>query len=96
MASSTIRSAFRSSSFRSAASKFATNAKPKSTTSSPFGLPKQNPSLSSRFLRSPVELSCCVDSLMPFHTATSSALLTSMIAVSRRSSWLLDGLDETS
>ncbi|KAF5207167.1 hypothetical protein FRX31_003244 [Thalictrum thalictroides] len=87
MASSTIRSAFRSSSFRSAASKFATKAKPKSTSSSTFGVPKQNP-LSSRILRSPVELSCCMDSLMPFHTATSSSLLTSMIAVSRRSCWL--------
>ncbi|KAF5180419.1 hypothetical protein FRX31_029995 [Thalictrum thalictroides] len=95
MASSTIRSAFRSSSFRSAASKFATQSKPKANPSSPFCLPKQNP-LSSRIFRSPVELSCCVDSLMPFHTATSSALLTSMIAVSRRSSWLLEGLDETS
>ncbi|XP_028777440.1 protein NUCLEAR FUSION DEFECTIVE 6, chloroplastic/mitochondrial-like isoform X2 [Neltuma alba] len=53
-------------------------------TCSPFGIPKRNP-LSNRMFRSPVELSCCVESMLPYHTATASALLTSMLAVSRRS-----------
>ncbi|XWS12606.1 hypothetical protein CRYUN_Cryun37aG0104700 [Craigia yunnanensis] len=52
---------------------------------SPFRISKQNP-LSSRILRSPVELSCCVETMLPYHTATASALLTSILSVSRRSS----------
>ncbi|KAL5715794.1 hypothetical protein ACHQM5_017566 [Ranunculus cassubicifolius] len=87
-ASAGIRSAFRS----TAASFRATAAQAKRRpTSSPFQLPKQNPLSSRILLRSPVELSCCVDSLMPYHTATSSALLTSMISISRRSCWFPEG-----
>lgn len=42
--------------------------------------------------RSPVELSCCVETMLPFHTATASALLTSMLSVSRRSyGWTSEG-----
>ncbi|KAF9594187.1 hypothetical protein IFM89_028844, partial [Coptis chinensis] len=50
----------------------------------PFQLPEQNP-LASRIFRSPVELSCVVETLLPFHTtiANASALLTSMLSVSR-------------
>ncbi|KAI9120837.1 hypothetical protein K1719_007870 [Acacia pycnantha] len=51
---------------------------------SPFGIPKRI-SLSNRMFRSPVELSFCVESMLPYHTATASALLTSMLSVSRRS-----------
>ncbi|XP_022723633.1 protein NUCLEAR FUSION DEFECTIVE 6, chloroplastic/mitochondrial-like isoform X2 [Durio zibethinus] len=60
---------------------------------SPFRISKQNP-LSSRIFRSPVELSCCVETMLPYHTATASALLTSMLSVSRRSAgWTPEGLD---
>ncbi|KAF6155888.1 hypothetical protein GIB67_039219 [Kingdonia uniflora] len=78
--------------FRNAAANLTSEAKP--STSSPFRM--SNPkSLSQRKLRlgrSPVELSCCVDSLMPFHTATASALLTSKLSVSIREGWLSQGL----
>ncbi|XP_065879931.1 protein NUCLEAR FUSION DEFECTIVE 6, mitochondrial-like isoform X2 [Euphorbia lathyris] len=50
---------------------------------SPFGISKQNP-LSHRIFRSPVEMSCCVETMLPYHTATASALLTSMLSVSSR------------
>ncbi|XVE51384.1 hypothetical protein DITRI_Ditri02bG0035800 [Diplodiscus trichospermus] len=60
-----------------------------------FGIPKKNP-LSSRIFRSPVEMSCCVETMLPYHTATASALLTSMLSVSRRSSgWTPEGQDKT-
>ncbi|KAJ9136128.1 hypothetical protein P3X46_033236 [Hevea brasiliensis] len=51
---------------------------------SPFRISKQGP-LSHRIFRSPVEMSCCVETMLPYHTATASALLTSMLSVSRRS-----------
>ncbi|KAF0917583.1 hypothetical protein E2562_020954 [Oryza meyeriana var. granulata] len=34
-----------------------------------------------RILRSPVELSVCVESLLPLHSATAAARMTSMLAV---------------
>ncbi|KAL5715803.1 hypothetical protein ACHQM5_017574 [Ranunculus cassubicifolius] len=88
MASTIIRSTFRSTtSFRISPSKFAPRAA--------FQLPKPRPASQCTLLRSPVELSCCVESLMPFHTTTSSALLTSLISDSHRACWLREGLDKT-
>ncbi|XP_072994649.1 protein NUCLEAR FUSION DEFECTIVE 6, mitochondrial-like isoform X1 [Typha latifolia] len=57
-------------------------------------LPKQN-LVAPRFLRSPVELSCCVESLMPMHSATAAALMTSMLVVSRRGGgWLSEAAND--
>ena len=44
--------------------------------------------------RSPVEMSCMsVESLFPFHTATASALLTSMLSAAPRTcGWTLEGI----
>ncbi|KAL9234037.1 hypothetical protein vseg_008957 [Gypsophila vaccaria] len=76
------RSVFRhTSAVRSTATKFRTASKPKSN---PFNLPHRNSLSSPRIFRSPVELSSCVESLMPYHTATASALLTSMLSVTPR------------
>ncbi|CAI9117636.1 OLC1v1019071C5 [Oldenlandia corymbosa var. corymbosa] len=91
MASFVARSMLRSAttSTRSAAAKVAGGVKP--TTASPFRMPTQKP-LSPRIFRSPVELSCVsVESLLPYHTATASALLNSMLAVSPRTyGWTID------
>ncbi|KAF6158253.1 hypothetical protein GIB67_028677 [Kingdonia uniflora] len=92
---SCARSLFRSALIRNAASRFTSEARAPPSRASPFRLPNQKP-LSNRIFRSPVEMSCCVDSLMPFHTATASSLLTSMLAVSRPGcGWLIEGQDET-
>ncbi|XP_068665935.1 protein NUCLEAR FUSION DEFECTIVE 6, mitochondrial-like isoform X3 [Aristolochia californica] len=88
-AASCARSVFRSSSFRNAATKVATEVK---AVRSPFRFSGQKPP-SPRLFRAPVELSCCVESLLPYHTATASSLMTSMLSVSRRSyGWLSEGL----
>ncbi|KAL6627098.1 hypothetical protein ACP70R_030824 [Stipagrostis hirtigluma subsp. patula] len=49
-----------------------------------------------RLLRSPVEASFCVESLLPLHSATAAARMTSMLAVPGRGlGWLTEGADET-
>ncbi|GMP72380.1 hypothetical protein CsSME_00030444 [Camellia sinensis var. sinensis] len=94
--SAAARSVFRSTSAtRNAVARLAGGAKPKAARS-PFRIPTQKP-LSSRIFRSPVEMRfVCVDSLLPFHTATASALLTSMLSATPRCyGWTPEGQDKT-
>nr|XP_016448495.1 PREDICTED: protein NUCLEAR FUSION DEFECTIVE 6, chloroplastic/mitochondrial-like [Nicotiana tabacum]XP_033515741.1 protein NUCLEAR FUSION DEFECTIVE 6, chloroplastic/mitochondrial-like isoform X3 [Nicotiana tomentosiformis]XP_033515742.1 protein NUCLEAR FUSION DEFECTIVE 6, chloroplastic/mitochondrial-like isoform X3 [Nicotiana tomentosiformis] len=95
MATFAARSVLRSAttSGRAAATRLASGAKPKS---SPFRIPTQKP-LSARIFRSPVEMSSVrVESMFPYHTATASALLTSMLSATPRSyGWTLEGQART-
>nr|KYP51852.1 hypothetical protein KK1_026207 [Cajanus cajan] len=81
---SAARCLLRSAASRAAgAANLAAGARPRPARS-PFRLPKQT-SISNRVFRLPVEASCCVESLLPYHSATASALLNSMLSVSRHS-----------
>ncbi|KAJ7948352.1 Protein NUCLEAR FUSION DEFECTIVE 6, chloroplastic/mitochondrial [Quillaja saponaria] len=85
MASCAVRSMFRSSSVRNSVFRVALEAK---AARSPFRFATYKP-LSNRTVRCPAELSFCVESMLPYHTATASALMTSMLSVSRNScGWL--------
>ncbi|KAF3444075.1 hypothetical protein FNV43_RR13765 [Rhamnella rubrinervis] len=89
-ATATARSVFRSFSARSrsTASLFASEAK---AARSPFRIAANKP-VSRCIQRSPVEMSFCVESLLPYHTATASALMTSMLSITSRScGWLPEG-----
>ncbi|KAL8460491.1 hypothetical protein ACS0TY_031365 [Phlomoides rotata] len=95
MASFAARSAFRSvaSSARSSAARISAGVKPRASPS-PFRISSQNP-LSARIFRSPVEMSS-VMSMLPYHSATASAVLTSMLSVAPRShAWTLEGQKRT-
>ncbi|XP_076893381.1 protein NUCLEAR FUSION DEFECTIVE 6, mitochondrial-like isoform X1 [Bidens hawaiensis] len=92
-AAAAARSVFRSSSVRNAAARVASQSK---TGRSSFSIPSCRNSLSSRIFRCPVEVSACLESLQPFHTATASALMTSMLTVSKNGyGWLPEGVDKT-
>ncbi|CAL9121214.1 unnamed protein product [Musa textilis] len=64
-------------------------------------LPRSRPAATaSRFPRYrlpyPVETSFCLESLLPMHSATASALMTSMLTISRRGpGWLSEGKLQT-
>ncbi|XP_004293274.1 PREDICTED: protein NUCLEAR FUSION DEFECTIVE 6, chloroplastic/mitochondrial-like isoform X2 [Fragaria vesca subsp. vesca] len=98
MASFAARSMLRSAAARTTTlgSRVASAARPKPA-AAPFSIPKQNNNpISHALFRSPVELSCCVESLLPYHSATASALLTSMLSVSQRSyGWTPQGNDDS-
>ncbi|XP_019426363.1 PREDICTED: protein NUCLEAR FUSION DEFECTIVE 6, chloroplastic/mitochondrial-like isoform X1 [Lupinus angustifolius] len=83
------RSVLRSCSTRRAAFRLGSEAK---STHSPFHMASNKP-LSRSMLRCRVESSFCVESMLPYHMATASALMTSMLSVSRRSyGWLSEGV----
>ncbi|VFQ78487.1 unnamed protein product [Cuscuta campestris] len=88
------RSVFRSatSSARSAATRLSTGAKFRASASQ-FRFPTQKP-LTARIFRSPMELGCVrVETMLPYHTATASSLLNSMISIAPRSrAWSIEDL----
>ncbi|XP_024991206.1 protein NUCLEAR FUSION DEFECTIVE 6, chloroplastic/mitochondrial-like isoform X2 [Cynara cardunculus var. scolymus] len=83
------RSFLRSTSVRNAAARISSEAKCKGAPSpSPFRFSTTKP-LSHRIFRCPVEMSVCLETMQPFHTATASALMTSMLTLSRQGyGWL--------
>ncbi|XP_055807885.1 protein NUCLEAR FUSION DEFECTIVE 6, mitochondrial-like isoform X2 [Solanum dulcamara] len=96
MATITARSLLRSAttSGRTSAVRLASGSKTK-VSPSPFRIPPQKP-LTARIFRSPVELSCVrVETMFPYHTATASALLNSMLSATPRSyGWTLEDCND--
>ncbi|KAI3728640.1 hypothetical protein L6452_17279 [Arctium lappa] len=74
-----VRLFIRSTSVRSAAARLSSGVK-----TSPIRLSATKP-LSHRIFRCPVELSVCLETVQPFQAVTSSALMNSMLIISRRS-----------
>ncbi|KEH39182.1 protein NUCLEAR FUSION DEFECTIVE 6, mitochondrial isoform X3 [Medicago truncatula] len=93
VAGTAARSIFRSSSISRSAFRLASEAKSART---PFRIASNKPISQSAF-RCPVELSFCMESMLPFHSATASALMTSKLVVSQRSyAWLPEEGEEGS
>ncbi|XP_038682353.1 protein NUCLEAR FUSION DEFECTIVE 6, mitochondrial-like isoform X2 [Tripterygium wilfordii] len=78
------RCVLRSASVRSAAARLASRGSSAKAAPSPFRTSGSKP-LTHRAFRCPVEMSSCVETLLPYHTATASALMTSMLSITRRS-----------
>ncbi|KAK6154740.1 hypothetical protein DH2020_008988 [Rehmannia glutinosa] len=92
MATVAARSVLRSAttSARSATARLSAGLKPRAAPS-PFRISSQKP-LSARIFRSPVEMSCVsVVSMLPYHSATASAVLTSMLVAPRGQAWTIEG-----
>ncbi|XP_071709730.1 protein NUCLEAR FUSION DEFECTIVE 6, mitochondrial-like isoform X1 [Rutidosis leptorrhynchoides] len=90
-AAAATRTIFRSSAVRTAAARASSQAKSARTS---FRIGTQN-SLSSRIFRCPAEMSACLESMQPFHTATASALMTSMLTLSQRGyGWLPEACND--
>ncbi|KZV27272.1 hypothetical protein F511_04725 [Dorcoceras hygrometricum] len=88
VASAVVRSVFRSPTVRNTATRLASEAKSPRSASR---LPSRTP-LTHRVFRCPAEMSACLGSMQPYHTATASALMTSMLTVSRCGfGWFLEG-----
>ncbi|PIN08583.1 hypothetical protein CDL12_18832 [Handroanthus impetiginosus] len=96
MATVAARSVLRSAaaSTRSATARLSAGVKPR-VSSSPFRISSQKP-LSARIFRSPVEMSSVnVMSMLPYHTATASAVLTSMLSVAPRGhAWIIEDCND--
>ncbi|XP_071717429.1 protein NUCLEAR FUSION DEFECTIVE 6, mitochondrial-like isoform X1 [Rutidosis leptorrhynchoides] len=94
------RSFFRSTSVRNATARVTCESKCKTGTSpspSSFRFSTIKPNSNRIIFRCPVEMSACLETMQPFHTVNASALMTSLLTLSRSSyAWLPQGVDDTS